>query len=113
LGHQAGDQCLRTVGAIIARNIRGLDRAGRIGGEEFVILMPETTSEMARTVGERLRTAIQSTELRHANGDPLTASIGIAVASVSDTVDSLLARADRALYQAKRQGRNRVIEISA
>lgn len=113
LGHQAGDQCLRAVGAIIARNIRGLDRAGRIGGEEFVILMPETTSEMARTVGERLRTAIQTTELRHANGEPVTASIGIAVASVSDTVDSLLARADRALYQAKRQGRNRVIEISA
>lgn len=113
LGHQAGDRCLRTIGAIIARNIRGLDRAGRIGGEEFVILMPDTTSDMARAVGERLRTAIASAELSHASGDPVTASIGIAVASVSDTVDSLLARADRALYQAKRQGRNRVIEMGA
>jgi diguanylate cyclase (GGDEF)-like protein len=113
LGHQAGDQCLRTVGAVIARNIRGMDRAGRIGGEEFVILMPDTTSEMARSVGERLRGAIASAEVRHADGEPVTASIGIAVASVSDTVDSLLARADRALYQAKRQGRNRVIEIGA
>lgn len=113
LGHQAGDQCLRSVGATIARNIRGHDRAGRIGGEEFVVLMPDTTSEMARTVGERLRAAIEANGVRHANGDPVTASIGVAVASISDTVDSLLARADRALYQAKRQGRNRVIEIGA
>ncbi|HKU68623.1 MAG TPA: GGDEF domain-containing protein [Candidatus Baltobacteraceae bacterium] len=112
-GHQAGDRCLRAVGKLIAANIRHMDRAGRIGGEEFVILMPDTTSEMARMVGERLRSAIASAEIRYANGDPLTASIGVAVAAISDTVDSLLARADRALYQAKAQGRNRVIEISA
>jgi diguanylate cyclase (GGDEF)-like protein len=113
LGHQAGDNVLRTVGSLIAHNIRSMDRAGRIGGEEFVVLMPDTTSDMARTVGERLRNAIENGDLRHANGDPLTASIGVAVAAISDTVDSLLARADRALYQAKRQGRNRVVEISA
>jgi diguanylate cyclase (GGDEF)-like protein len=112
-GHQAGDRCLRTVGTIIATNIRHVDRAGRIGGEEFVVLMPDTTSEMARMVGERLRTAIANAEIHYESGDPLTASIGVAVADISDTVDSLLARADRALYQAKRQGRNRVIEISA
>lgn len=113
LGHQAGDRCLRAVGRIIAANIRHVDRAGRIGGEEFVILMPDTTSEMARLVGERLRAAIAGADIRYASGDPLTASIGVAVAAISDTVDSLLARADRALYQAKAQGRNRVIEISA
>ena len=112
-GHQAGDRCLRSVGKIIAANIRHVDRAGRIGGEEFVILMPDTTSEMARMVGERLRSAIASADMHYAGGDPLTASIGVAVAAISDTVDSLLARADRALYQAKAQGRNRVIEISA
>jgi diguanylate cyclase (GGDEF)-like protein len=113
LGHQAGDSCLRTVGALIARNIRNMDRAGRIGGEEFVVLMPDTTSEMALIAGERLRSSIENADVRHANGEPVTASIGVAVASVSDTVDSLLARADRALYQAKRQGRNRVIELGA
>jgi diguanylate cyclase (GGDEF)-like protein len=112
-GHQAGDRCLRAVGKVIAGNIRHVDRAGRIGGEEFVILMPDTTSEMARMVGERLRAAIANAEIRYATGEPLTASIGVAVAAISDTVDSLLARADRALYQAKAQGRNRVIEISA
>lgn len=113
LGHQAGDRCLQTIGRIIAANIRHVDRAGRIGGEEFVVLMPDTSSEMARMVGERLRSSIASADMRYVSGEPLTASIGVAVAGVSDTVDSLLARADRALYQAKRQGRNRVIEISA
>lgn len=113
LGHQAGDSVLRRVGSLIANNIRSVDRAGRIGGEEFVVLMPDTSSDMACTVGERLRSAIESSELQHANGEPITASIGVAVAAISDTVDSLLARADRALYQAKRQGRNRVIEIGA
>ncbi|HET9095252.1 MAG TPA: GGDEF domain-containing protein [Candidatus Baltobacteraceae bacterium] len=112
-GHQAGDRCLRTIGKIIATSIRHVDRAGRIGGEEFVVLMPDTTSEMARMVGERLRTAIADAQIHYASGEPLTASIGVAVADISDTVDTLLARADRALYQAKRQGRNRVIEISA
>lgn len=113
LGHQAGDHCLRVVGGIIARNIRIQDRAGRIGGEEFVVLMPETTREMAFTVAERLRTAVAASDLRYANNEPLTASIGVTVADIGDSVDSLLARADRALYQAKRQGRNRVIEIGA
>lgn len=113
LGHQTGDTVLRSVGSIIAQNIRSEDAGGRIGGEEFVVLMPDTTSDLARNVGERLRQAIEDGGFQHADGQPLTASIGVAVAAVADTVDSLLARADRALYQAKRQGRNRVIEISA
>jgi diguanylate cyclase (GGDEF)-like protein len=113
MGHQAGDRCLRTVAGIIARNIRNMDRPGRIGGEEFVILMPDTSSEMARSVGERLRAAIQNAGMQHTNGEPLTASIGVAVAAIHDSVESILERADKALYQAKRQGRNRVVEISA
>lgn len=113
MGHQTGDKCLRAVGKIIGGHIRVHDRAGRIGGEEFVVMMPDTTSEMARAVGERLRTAIETGDLHYADGRPVTASIGVAVATASDTVDSLLARADSALYQAKRLGRNRVIELGA
>lgn len=113
LGHQAGDHCLRTVAGILNQNVRSLDRAGRIGGEEFVIVMPDTTSEMALAVGERLRKQIEETGVRHAGGEPVTVSIGVAVASLRDTVDSLMARADRALYQAKREGRNRVVEVGA
>ena len=110
LGHPAGDRCLRVIAGTIARSIRSHDRAGRIGGEEFLVLMPETNRETAVAVGERLRGAIANAEIRHANGERVTASIGVAVATISDTIESLLARTDHALYQAKRQGRNRVVE---
>nr|MDQ2680227.1 GGDEF domain-containing protein [Candidatus Eremiobacteraeota bacterium] len=111
LGHAAGDQCLRLVGLVIARNIRSFDRAGRIGGEEFVVLMPGAGREMATNIGERLRVSIEQSDFRHGNGTPVTVSAGIAVAATSDTVETLLARADRALYEANRGGRNRVVEI--
>jgi diguanylate cyclase (GGDEF)-like protein len=110
LGHQAGDRCLRSISQTITRSVRSNDRAGRIGGEEFLILMPDTNAETAVAAGERLRAAIAQSDVRHADGEHVTASIGVAVATISDTVESLLARADHALYQAKRQGRNRVVE---
>ncbi|HET9394326.1 MAG TPA: GGDEF domain-containing protein [Candidatus Rubrimentiphilum sp.] len=110
LGHQAGDHCLRSIGQTIVHSIRSNDRCGRIGGEEFLILMPDTNAETAVAIGERLRAAISTLDVRHADGEHVTVSIGVAVATVSDTVESLLARADHALYQAKRQGRNRVVE---
>ncbi len=111
LGHPAGDACLRTIAALIAANIRSEDRAGRTGGEEFVVIMPECTSDVARSVGERLRKAIETAGVRHASGQPVTVSIGVAVAAAREEVESLLERADRALYRAKDAGRNRVIEI--
>ncbi|MGZ3509055.1 MAG: diguanylate cyclase domain-containing protein [Vulcanimicrobiaceae bacterium] len=113
LGHLAGDRCLRTVGEIVAQSVRGDDRAGRIGGEEFLIVMPHASNEGARAAAERLREAIESCGLRHADGKPITCSIGIAALEVGSTLESTLARADTALYAAKRQGRNRVIEIPA
>jgi diguanylate cyclase (GGDEF)-like protein len=113
LGHLAGDECLRIVAATIAQQIRTGDRAGRIGGEEFIVVMPSTPRHVARSIGERLRAAIESAGARHANGQPVTASIGVASSTVADTPDSLISRADRALYQAKSAGRNRVVEMGA
>lgn len=113
LGHLAGDECLRVMAQTIAANIRPGDRAGRLGGEEFVVVMNVAAASAAAAAGERLRTAIEQSGARHADGSPVTASIGVAVASVADTPESLIDRADRALYQAKHSGRNRVIEISA
>lgn len=113
LGHAAGDDCLRSLGEIIRNAVRAGDTAGRIGGEEFLVVMPGATRDIALTVGERLRLAVQLGNMKYANGSPVTASIGVAAAAVGDTVETLLARADRALYEAKRQGRNRIIEDDA
>jgi diguanylate cyclase (GGDEF)-like protein len=110
LGHAAGDECLRKIGDIIRTTVRGGDTAGRIGGEEFLIVMPGASRDIALTVGERLRLAVALGGMRHASGEPVTTSIGAAAARVGDTAETLLARADRGLYEAKRQGRNRMIE---
>jgi diguanylate cyclase (GGDEF)-like protein len=110
LGHATGDACLRRVSEIALESVRAGDSVGRIGGEEFLIVMPGATPDQAMMVGERLRLSISLSGLRHASGDPVTASLGAAAASVGDTAETLVARADAALYEAKRSGRNRIIE---
>lgn len=110
LGHAAGDECLRKIGEIIRNGVRGGDTAGRIGGEEFLIVMPGSTREVALGVAERLRLAVALGGMKYANGEPVTTSIGASAALVGDTMETLLARADRGLYEAKRQGRNRIVE---
>ncbi|MBV8246787.1 MAG: GGDEF domain-containing protein, partial [Candidatus Eremiobacteraeota bacterium] len=113
LGHQAGDRCLQLIGTVIAQNIRNVDRAGRIGGEEFLVMMPQTPSDVALGIGERLRNAVEHSGFAYESGAPVTASLGVATATITDTVESLIGRADKALYRAKREGRNRVVEIPA
>jgi diguanylate cyclase (GGDEF)-like protein len=110
LGHAAGDVCLRRVAEIAAGSVRSGDTVGRIGGEEFLVVMPTASADSAMMVGERLRLSISLSGLRHATGEPVTASLGAAAASVGDTPETLVARADRALYEAKRTGRNRIVE---
>ncbi|MBV8723015.1 MAG: GGDEF domain-containing protein, partial [Candidatus Eremiobacteraeota bacterium] len=110
LGHAAGDQVLRRVSEIALDSVRAGDAVGRIGGEEFLVVMPGATSDSAMMVGERLRLSISLSGLRHATGDPVTASLGVAAATIGDTAETLVARADAALYEAKRAGRNRIIE---
>lgn len=110
LGHAAGDECLRKIGDIIRTTVRGGDTAGRIGGEEFLVVMPGASRDVAMTVGERLRLAVALGGMRYASGEPVTTSIGAAAARAGDTTELLLARADRGLYEAKRQGRNRIVE---
>ena len=80
LGHAAGDECLRKIGEIIRNTVRGGDTAGRIGGEEFLIVMPGASRDVALTVGERLRVAVALGGMRYGNGEPVTASIGAAAA---------------------------------
>ena len=112
-GHATGDQVLRTVADVVRNTIRTSDVAGRLGGEEFAILLPETEAQAALVIAERLRSGFAQTPARVARG-PLrfTASFGVAERDGNNgPMDELLARADAALYQAKRRGRDRV-EIS-
>ncbi|MBY5401963.1 PleD family two-component system response regulator [Rhizobium leguminosarum] len=116
-GHDGGDEVLREFSNRVRSTIRGADLACRYGGEEFVVVMPDTSPEIAAAVAERLRAAIESAPfmLKH-SGEALnvTASFGIAsrIASVL-TPGQLMKQADLALYEAKNTGRNRVVAAAA
>jgi two-component system, cell cycle response regulator len=116
-GHDAGDDVLRDFALRIKRSIRGIDLACRYGGEEFVIVMPETDMAVAAMVAERLRRRIAGEPFAIQQGTkaiPVTISIGIAaLRGKEDTAATLLKRADQALYRAKRDGRNRVVPEAA
>jgi two-component system, cell cycle response regulator len=116
-GHDVGDEVLREFARRISANIRGIDLACRFGGEEFVVIMPDTDIALACTVAERLRDSVESTPFqisRVPGALNITVSVGIADADgAQDTADALLRRADQALYQAKRNGRNRVVADAA
>lgn len=115
-GHDAGDAVLREFAARFRRNTRGIDLACRLGGEEFMIIMPETDIGRAFQVGERLRACIAAEpfEINAETQLRVTASVGIAsFARTGDTPGTLFKRADQALYAAKREGRNRVVSDAA
>jgi two-component system, cell cycle response regulator len=116
-GHDAGDDVLRDFALRIKRSIRGIDLACRYGGEEFVLVMPETDMAVAAMVAERLRRRIAAEAFAIQQGSktvPVTISIGIAaLRDKDDTAATVLKRADQALYRAKRDGRNRVVPDAA
>jgi len=110
-GHTAGDQVLKAVGDYLHGSIRDVDSVGRYGGEEFVMLLPETDKASARGLSERLRKGIAAMEL--GNLPQITISMGVATFPEDGrTVDELLQKADAALYAAKKKGRNRVVGYS-
>jgi len=115
-GHDAGDNVLREFAQRFRRNTRGIDLACRLGGEEFVIIMPDTDLARAIQVGERLRATIAAEPFQVMPGQDLavTASVGISTLEYQeDTPEALFKRADNALYSAKREGRNRVVADAA
>ncbi len=115
-GHDGGDTVLREFSARMRRNTRGIDLACRLGGEEFLIIMPETDIARAYQVGERLRAMVASEpfQIRPDLKMRVTASVGLAtLESPEDTPETLFKRADNALYAAKRRGRNRVAADAA
>jgi two-component system cell cycle response regulator len=115
-GHDVGDEVLREFANRIVANVRGMDLACRYGGEEFVVVMPDTETSFALNVAERLRRSVETTPFvisREPGEIKLTVSIGMASTHPNETAEDLLRRADQALYRAKREGRNRVIAEAA
>ncbi|MBA6418544.1 MULTISPECIES: GGDEF domain-containing protein [Pseudomonas] len=110
-GHDVGDLALRHVADLFNRTLRQSDVLGRYGGEEFVLILPDTDLDQAADVVNRLREALQASTLKIPSGEiRLTATFGLAqVAGAEKNIDSVIKRADRALYDGKAAGRNRVM----
>lgn len=116
-GHDAGDDVLREFASRLRQNVRGIDLACRMGGEEFVVVMPDTEGAVAGKVAERIRAQIAREPFaigRDGRTIDVTVSVGVSALRIEgDSVEDLLKRADRALYEAKNGGRNRVVAAAA
>jgi diguanylate cyclase (GGDEF)-like protein len=114
-GHQAGDEVLRAVGQVFAAAVRELDLAARFGGEEIALVLPGTQLAGARRLAQRIRQLLTELDVRSAEGDrvEVTASFGAASFPTYTTATALVAAADGALYEAKRDGKNRVVTATA
>lgn len=108
-GHDAGDEVLVHIAAALKNLIRPLDRLGRTGGEEFLLVLPQTELPSATEVAERLRSCVESLQFAAYPALRISISIGVAQAGRQEDVREVMSRADAALYQAKANGRNRVI----
>lgn len=106
-GHDVGDKVLKRVTDAVSKIIRSYDIFARWGGEEFVVLMPNTTEAEAVTAAEKIRKTVE--DISHPDIEKITISIGIAIWEADDDVDQIFVKADKALYTAKNQGRNRVM----
>ncbi|EBX6015515.1 GGDEF domain-containing protein [Salmonella enterica subsp. enterica serovar Portland] len=113
-GHQAGDACLAKVAGVMKRSVRTpADLVARYGGEEFVVVLPSSSLNDAALVAERIQTNLRETALPHvasAISETVTVSMGLTLSTADDSVASIIARADKALYRAKQQGRNRWVK---
>ena len=116
-GHDVGDEVLREFAVRLATNVRAIDLACRLGGEEFVVIMPDTSLEAAHRVAERLRLHVSGAPFRVSGAEePLAVTVSIGVAATlgsGDVAEALIKRADAAVYEAKRAGRNQVISRAA
>ena len=115
-GHDAGDQILKSFASRVRRTIRASDMVCRLGGEEFVVVMPETSMDVGAKIAERVRSVIESDLFTYAPERPplhVTVSIGLASRDGTSSAEPLMRRADVALYQSKQAGRNRVTAAAA
>lgn len=107
-GHAAGDKVLQTIAALLTKCARNVDVVARIGGEEFAVILPNTDEASALTVAERMRAAVANEVWLNT---PLTISLGTATLLNHENASSLFVRADKAMYLAKENGRNRIVQV--
>jgi diguanylate cyclase (GGDEF)-like protein len=115
-GHVVGDEALVTTTKAIRNSIRAIDMAARYGGEEFTVILPQTSKQAARTMAQRIGRAVARTPIHSTKGDVLYLTVSLGAASFPDdanTLDELLQRADQAMYEAKRRGKNQVVVYEA
>jgi diguanylate cyclase (GGDEF)-like protein len=113
-GHHVGDEALRRFAKLFREHLRDDDVPGRLGGEEFAVILPGTDSASAAAVAERVRIAATELTLPLSRPHGITATFGVAEHSAGETGDDLLRRADAALYRGKSQGKNTVaVEATA
>ena len=111
-GHPAGDAVLRHVATLASTTVRSTDLVGRLGGEEFIVLLPNTSAEAGRRLAEKLRQRLETSIVQwEGTRIPVTASMGLSNTTVEEKrdFDHLYTEADKALYLAKQRGRNRVV----
>ena len=109
LGHAAGDEVLKAIANVCRQILRKTDAVGRIGGEEFLVLAPETESAQAEILAERIRAGIENAVIPCVNDRKVTVSIGISSLDAELSIEQLIQHADKALYCAKETGRNRCV----
>jgi diguanylate cyclase (GGDEF)-like protein len=110
-GHGVGDQVLKAFAGVLRRAIRRMDVPGRLGGEEFAVILPGASLDGARQLAERVRRAVMEMQVPDALGQPIPVTVSIGLASFepeTPVAEALLTRVDEALYRAKTMGRNRV-----
>ncbi|HEY3821242.1 MAG TPA: GGDEF domain-containing protein [Polyangiaceae bacterium] len=108
-GHLRGDLLLKEIAAALAATTRTTDVAGRYGGDEFAVILPDTELAQALAVAERVTKCVRDVSAKFDAPRPVTASVGVALADPTDTVAALLRRADENAYRAKREGGDRVV----
>ena len=112
-GHPVGDTVLRCVAGDMRAQLRSIDQLGRFGGEEFLIVLPGVSLEDAKDCMQRLLVSVSRLAVLPEVGQSVTISVGLAECEPDESTEALLRRVDNALYQAKREGRNRVVSLGA
>lgn len=113
LGHLAGDEALKAISVLLKQETRASDLVIRYGGEEFIVILPQSSIDETEDTAEKLRKAVEALDIPALGGESITISLGVAMLGKGEDKNGIINRADNALYRAKEEGRNRVCRAKA